>query len=233
MPERIKELENEIKYLRERLQYAMDILDKAPCFLYINEIGNPDEDNSMRNIYLNQYAMDQTGCSVEEASAMGALYFKKIMHPDDFEVIDQSIEFLKYKCDDKVFGGLYKFKSKNGDYRWHIGRCRVFRKDEKGDTIQFINAGIDLQEEFHSHNQVIELLKENKRLVNELTILKLTKREKDVLKLLAIGDCARVISKKLHISESTVISHRKNMLKKLKLHSTASLVHFAVENGLN
>ncbi|MBK9388856.1 MAG: response regulator transcription factor [Bacteroidetes bacterium] len=41
------------------------------------------------------------------------------------------------------------------------------------------------------------------------------------------------ISLILKISESTVISHRKNMLKKLNAKNTAALVNFAVENGLN
>jgi two-component system secretion response regulator SsrB len=63
--------------------------------------------------------------------------------------------------------------------------------------------------------------------------LKLTKREREVLKLLTDGDCAKKIAQKLNISESTTISHRKNMLRKLKMHSTATLVNFAVENGLN
>jgi len=69
--------------------------------------------------------------------------------------------------------------------------------------------------------------------INESTILKLTRREREVLKLLTKGECAKKISSRLKISESTVISHRKNMLKKLKLNNTASLVNFAVENGLN
>jgi DNA-binding NarL/FixJ family response regulator len=80
---------------------------------------------------------------------------------------------------------------------------------------------------------MIELLKENSRLLNENIILKLTKRERDVLKLLAEGNSAKMISEKLNVEESTICSHRKNMLRKLNMENTASLVNFAAENGLN
>jgi DNA-binding CsgD family transcriptional regulator len=233
MEKRILELQNEIEDLKEKLRFAEEVLDKAPCLLYINEIGKIGMENTMRNVYLNKYAIDQTGCSMEEAAALGSDYFRKVMHPDDFEVIDQSIEHLQSITSNEIFGGLYKFKSKTGEYRWHLGRCKVFKRNADGSPLQFINSGIELQEEFNTHNQMLELLKENKRLVNENTVLKLTKRERDVLKYLSNGDCAKKISEKLKISESTIISHRKNMLRKLNFHNTATLVNYAVENGLN
>jgi DNA-binding CsgD family transcriptional regulator/PAS domain-containing protein len=233
MKSTINVLVAEIESLREKLKYTEEILNHAPCLIYINEVGYGGQEQSMRNVYLNSYAIDQTGCTREEADALGSEYFRNVMHPDDFEVIDQSIEHLKGIQSDEVFGGIYKFKSKNGDYRWHIGRCKVFRRNPDGSPRQFINAGIELQNLFHTHNQVIELLKENKRLLNEIITLKLSKREKEVLKHLANGHCAKKIASLLHISESTVITHRKSLLKKLNMHNTASLVCFAVENGLN
>ena len=59
----------------------------------------------------------------------------------------------------------------------------------------------------------------------------LSPREIDVLKLLAKGYSANKIAKKLHISASTVETHRKNMYKKLKLKNLTELIRFAVENG--
>ena len=227
------ELQNEIVLLTLKLKHAEEIINNAPCLLYINEIGKSGEEDTFKNVFLNRHAIEQTGCTMEEAKALGSQYFRKVMHPDDFEVINQSIEHLKSIRSDEIFGGIYKFRSKSGDYRWHLGRCKVFKRDPDGSPRQFINSGIEFQEEIHTHNQMIEVLKENRRLLNKLNILKLTKREKEVLKCLANGDCAKKASKELHISESTVISHRKNLLKKLNMHSTASLVCFAVENGLN
>jgi DNA-binding CsgD family transcriptional regulator len=233
MENRIKELQTEIAGLKEKLIFAEEILDKAPCLIYLNEVGKIGNENSMRNIYLNKYAIDKTGYGREEADSLGSEYFRKILHPDDYEVIDESVSYLLTVGDDIVYGAPYKCKPKGKDYIWLIGRCRVIKRNQDGTPLLFLNAAVEVNEKFQGHNQIIELLKENKRLLNENTVLKLTKREREVLKFLANGDCAKKISQNLNVSESTIISHRKNMLRKLNIHNTVTLVNFAVENGLN
>jgi DNA-binding NarL/FixJ family response regulator len=64
----------------------------------------------------------------------------------------------------------------------------------------------------------------------ELPIL--TRREKEVLKLITDGLTNPQIAKELFISTDTVDSHRKNLLAKLKVNNTAALVRFAFENSM-
>ena len=56
----------------------------------------------------------------------------------------------------------------------------------------------------------------------------LTRREKEILQLIAEGLTNPQISEKLFISLSTVDSHRKNLLLKLEVNNTASLVRQAI-----
>lgn len=60
----------------------------------------------------------------------------------------------------------------------------------------------------------------------------LTKREKEILKLIAEGLTNIEIGQRLFISIDTVDSHRKNLYAKLNIKNTASLIRYAVENGL-
>ncbi len=60
----------------------------------------------------------------------------------------------------------------------------------------------------------------------------ITPREKSILKLIVEGFTNKEIAGILFISEKTTETHRKNMLAKLKLPNTASLVKFAIENKL-
>jgi DNA-binding NarL/FixJ family response regulator len=60
----------------------------------------------------------------------------------------------------------------------------------------------------------------------------LSKRELQVLKLVAEGYTSRGIADYLHISEKTVEKHRASMMRKLDLHSIASVTAYAIENGL-
>lgn len=60
----------------------------------------------------------------------------------------------------------------------------------------------------------------------------LTKREKEILQLISEGLTNNQIAEKLFISPLTVDSHRKNLLTKLSVNNTASLIKLAVKHGL-
>jgi DNA-binding NarL/FixJ family response regulator len=60
----------------------------------------------------------------------------------------------------------------------------------------------------------------------------LTDREREILQLLAEGNTSRDIAKDLRISSATVDVHRKNIMKKLNLHSIAELTKHAIREGL-
>lgn len=61
---------------------------------------------------------------------------------------------------------------------------------------------------------------------------KLTKREKEILGLISEGLTNNQIAINLFISPLTVDSHRKNLLTKLNVNNTASLIRVAIEKSL-
>lgn len=60
----------------------------------------------------------------------------------------------------------------------------------------------------------------------------ITSRELEILQLIALGLTSQDISTKLFISKNTVETHRKNLLAKLNVKNTASLLKFAYKKGL-
>lgn len=60
----------------------------------------------------------------------------------------------------------------------------------------------------------------------------LTPREVEVMKLIAEGYKSREIADYLSISINTVDKHRANLMRKLDLHSSSALTHFAIKEGL-
>ena len=60
----------------------------------------------------------------------------------------------------------------------------------------------------------------------------LTMREREVLHFLAEGMSVNKIAAKLSLSIKTVHTHRKHIMEKLDLHSTAELTKYAIKNGL-
>jgi two-component system, NarL family, response regulator NreC len=60
----------------------------------------------------------------------------------------------------------------------------------------------------------------------------LTAREREILQLIAEGKSHQQIAELLYISVRTVDTHRNNIIKKLNLHDTASLVTYAIKHGI-
>jgi DNA-binding NarL/FixJ family response regulator len=60
----------------------------------------------------------------------------------------------------------------------------------------------------------------------------LTRRERQVLTLVAEGRSTREIAAELSLSQKTVEVHRSRLMKKLRLHKVADLVRYAVREGL-
>ena len=60
----------------------------------------------------------------------------------------------------------------------------------------------------------------------------LTKREVEILGLIAEEMTNNEIGEKLFISPRTVDTHRRNLLQKLGVKNTAGLVKFAIQNGV-
>jgi DNA-binding NarL/FixJ family response regulator len=60
----------------------------------------------------------------------------------------------------------------------------------------------------------------------------LGRREKEVLKLIAEGHRSAVIATQMGIAVATVEAHRRNILRKLQLHSAADLTRYALRHGM-
>jgi DNA-binding NarL/FixJ family response regulator len=61
---------------------------------------------------------------------------------------------------------------------------------------------------------------------------KLTKRQREVLQLIAAGSSTREVARRLRLSVKTVETHRAQVMKRLDIHDLASLVRYAVRVGI-
>lgn len=60
----------------------------------------------------------------------------------------------------------------------------------------------------------------------------LTRSEKEIVKLIADGHTTKEIALKKHISFHTVVTHRKNIFRKLEINNVSELIMFAIRKGL-
>ncbi|WP_286466122.1 response regulator transcription factor [Myroides sp. DF42-4-2] len=108
------------------------------------------------------------------------------------------------------------------------GNGYILKNADAEEIIQCIDSAI---------NGEIALSKEVQRIMlaapsNNLELPRLTKREQQVLALIAIGNTSVEIAERLFISVITVESHRRNLLQKFKAKNMIELVKIATENKL-
>ncbi|PIF02136.1 MAG: DNA-binding response regulator [Draconibacterium sp.] len=98
-------------------------------------------------------------------------------------------------------------------------------KEELVKAIHTVVAG----KMFFSENLPFDYLKWKKTAKTD-TNIELTRREKEILGLIARGRTSFQISKELKLSKLTIDTHRKNIHKKLGIKSNAGLVNYALNN---
>ncbi|MBI1223783.1 MAG: response regulator [Bacteroidetes bacterium] len=87
-------------------------------------------------------------------------------------------------------------------------------------------------EKFYCTNVLNHLLEKSFPKEADCSPTPLSAREIEIVRLVASGLIAKEIAGKLHLSTHTIYTHRKNIMKKLKLGTTSELVLFAVNEGL-
>jgi two-component system NarL family response regulator len=67
---------------------------------------------------------------------------------------------------------------------------------------------------------------------SSVSATELTRRQREVLRLIAEGLSSKEIAGKLGISPKTAQSHRGNLMQKLGVHKASGLVRYAIRNGI-
>ncbi|HKL02261.1 MAG TPA: response regulator transcription factor [Cryomorphaceae bacterium] len=86
-------------------------------------------------------------------------------------------------------------------------------------------------ETYFSSEVAVAMLSKPSSKKTSITASSLTRREKEIMELIASGMTNPEIAEKLFLSTDTIKTHRKNMMRKLNVNNTAALVKFALENG--
>ncbi len=134
--------------------------------------------------------------------------------------IHSEIEFIEQIYKSGATGCLYKNAGKS-EFELAI---RTIIKGERYFCMVLSDA--ILKEHFN------KIENNNKNLLQPKDENPLTKREIEILKLLAEDMSNQAIADKLCISYRTIETHRKNIMQKLKLNSTIALVKYAIQKGI-
>jgi len=166
-------------------------------------------------------------------------------HPDDEETISKVIrESILHTIKDPSHGTKnilylkYRRKRKDGTYITVLSQSHVYDLDTDGNRmktftrltdVSFTNDFKNLSYSFQAHNLDKEAFE---RQIHEAYLDFFTKRENDVIEEMSNGASNHEISNNLYISEHTVATHRKNILRKSACHNVDELMVFCKVNNI-
>lgn len=104
----------------------------------------------------------------------------------------------------------------------------IFKDCNKGTLVSAIRSA--LEKEKYLDPQVIEALSQKKS--EEYEIQDLTRAEKEIVRLIGQGLTTKEIATRKYLSYHTIITHRKNIFRKLKINNISELLMYAVNAGI-
>lgn len=185
--------------------------------------------------YMNKRGCDILMHNLDELQVMGPDYFQRFFVREESERIISGYAFLQQQQDpSRVFNFTHRVKPKGAStYNWYFGTAKLLYTPGGENSHKILLMVNDVNSLGAIAPKINILLEESdwvKKNFKKFSLL--TKKEKDIITLLASGLSTKQIAETLCISRLTVNTHRRNITQKLELKSFALLYRFAVAFGL-
>ncbi len=182
------------------------------------------------------------GIDREELKAKGMRYFWRKMHPEDLEVwltaLDELMNFTLKEIaveDRSKMSYTWNYRLKNGkdEYVNIVQNTTPLEFDNENKPIiglahyTVLSSNIEMQvwasaKLLNDRNEYETVYFNN--FSQKLLSNNISKRERDIVRLLVLNYSSKEIADKLSITSNTVDTHRRNILKKLNISSTGELI---------
>lgn len=184
----------------------------------------------LRVEYMSPQGLRDLGISFEELQNLGPEYHNRFFNPEDAKLYVPRIRaFIEDRTTDESMTFFQQVRTgTGGSWRWHFSCLKILMRDELNKPLLTITTSFPVDPLTHVTSKVARILNENSFLRQHLhNFSKLGKREREVLRLMAMGQASCEIASQLFIAHSTVETHRKNIRHKLKITSHYDISQYA------
>jgi PAS domain S-box-containing protein len=229
---RLKEVESNLRESDEQLELA---LAGSELVLWDWNIAERKVTVGNRWSELLGYINEELGNNEDD--------WMNLINPKDLQRFKQKIS-AHLQGETVSFESEHQLRHKDGHWVSVEARGKVTLRDKDNNPLRMVGTILDITQRKRLNDEGMDLLKRIESLIRESssrTPVKvetgnsaesLTKRQRQILGLIAIGMTSTDIGKRLFLATPTVISHRRNLMAKLDLHSTAEVTRFAIDHGL-
>lgn len=161
----VQESKNFANSIDEKVAFRTEELTQSHTFLEsilnaIQDVVYVYDFEQQKIIFINENIFEATGFSPKKIQESSYEVYKSLVHPDDLELFESHRERIKDQ-NEGISQVEYRLKSKDGKWTNIISRDLVFKRDSKGNSIQYIAATTDISD-IKSANE--RLLQNNQQL---------------------------------------------------------------------
>lgn len=181
-------------------------------------------------VYLSERGRRELGVTLEEIRLPHFDYHQRFFNPEDVpNYAPKVLGMVQRNADDEIITFFQQVKAvKANSWKWYSSSIKILLRDKAQQPLLAITMALPIDAEHYFTPKIERLIDENNFLrEHQESFASLSKREKEILKCLALGQNSPEIAETLFISEATVKTHRKNIRSKLNADSTFDLVKFA------
>lgn len=217
------------KFLREKNVDIDEFCDLLPGVFHMNRI------NSVEVVYVDKTTREKAEIEKQNIEKDGFKFIKKILDPCCMDSLIQANKIADFSDPSFVlstfqnlsFGPMYLIEQNKHLYTWCFSSKKRFSDDLTISITQPLNQIGNLNQ------QLEKVLEENIFLKKNFKKFELlTRREKEILRLISQGQTSDQVAEQLFISVHTERTHRKKIRYKLETRSYAELVRFAQQFDL-
>jgi DNA-binding NarL/FixJ family response regulator len=210
--------------LTQRLNNIRLFADELPSALIIHDAV------TLEIVYMNRTGLDILGTTLDELKALGPdLYYVKYFNTEDSnDYVPKIMHIMRSKVNEQVSYFQQVRVPQHTEWQLFVSNTMVFARNKAGNATHLITTAGMIDPTHHITSKVNRVMDEINFLRNNNPLfLTLTRREKEVLKHMAMGSNSGEIAEKLFISPATADTHRRNIRSKLNLKNNYDAVKFA------
>ncbi len=139
--------------LQESQRFLTHITDTVPALIYLYDL------QQRRILYFNSQVTATLGYSSEDIQQFSSSGLSTLIHPDDVEQVTARVDSWAITRDESLPEIEYRFRRKEGDWRWLQSRDVIFQRTADGVPQQVLGAAQDItarkdaEEELAQHDR--------------------------------------------------------------------------------
>ena len=155
---------------QESQRFIQGIIDASTNILYVDSFTDGS------NFYISRWIKNVLGYEPEEIQKLGSQYLEQLVHADEKQHMTLERRKLSAINDGEVVENEYRFRHRQGNWRWLLCRETVFQRDSDGQPTQVFGTATDITKRKHAEVALQEFNQELERLASMDGLTKVANR---------------------------------------------------------